>query len=406
MDQVIICGGGPVGLITALGLVRNGIPVTVFEIQDELQDDPRAATTHPASLELLDQLGLEQAVRAAGLVAPVFQFHDRVTGEMVAEFDHAVLEGETKFPYVVQTEQFKISNIVLEQLKQEPQAKILFGHEVIGIQADDDNVTVRTRSNAGEQDHIARYVVASDGARSFVRKSLGIEFEGFTFQEMFMVLTTPFDFEANMGYSYRNYFADPDEWCNCFKVAADGPPGLWRLVFPADPEKPEEELLGEKAVQAKLQKFFPKDGDYELAHRNLYRIHQRVAKTFRQGRVMLAGDASHANNPIGGMGLNGGIQDAMNLVEKLSDVWHGRGDDTLLDLYDIQRRTVATQFVQAQSIQNKKRLETRDHEAREANFRELREMAADPVRAKAFLMQTSMLESMRRANNTFSAGDQ
>ncbi|MBM9594456.1 FAD-dependent oxidoreductase [Roseitranquillus sediminis] len=396
-DRVIISGGGPVGLICALGLARQDVPVTVLERNEDLLDDPRAATTHPATLELLDELGLEEEVRAAGLVAPVFQFWDRTSGELIAEFDHALLSEETRFPYVVQCEQFKTARIALSHLQREPNAEVLFGHEVTGIAEGEDGVTVTVRNGERSFTRTTPYLVGADGGRSLVRKSAGIEFEGFTFLEQFLVLTTPFDFQSWRGYSYRSYFADPQEWCNCFKVAADGPPGLWRTVYPTDPQQQEDDLLSDAAVQARLQKFFPKDGDYEVVHRNLYRVHQRVAKTFRKKRVLLAGDAAHVNNPIGGMGLNGGIQDAVNLAGKLAEVWQGRATDALLDLYDLQRRTVTTEFVQAQTIQNKKRLEARDEATRQANFRDLRETAGDPERAKAFLMRASMLDAERRA---------
>ena len=396
-DRVIIGGGGPVGLVCALGLARAGVPVTVLERADTLLDDPRAATTHPATLEVLDELGLEEEVRKAGLVAPTFQFWDRVTGDLVAEFDHALLEGETRFPYVVQCEQFKTAKIALEHLRREPLAEVVFGAEVSGVLADETGVTVDVVRGGNTERLRARWLIAADGARSTIRKAMGIPFEGFTFPEQFVVFTTPFDFEAHRGYCYRSYFADPDEWCNCFKVAADGPPGLWRTVFPADPGATEEELTTDEAVQARLQKFFPKSGDYDLVHRNVYRVHQRVAATFRKGRVLLAGDCAHANNPIGGLGLNGGLQDAVNLSGKLSRVWHGRGADSLLDLYDIQRRTITTEFVQAQTIQNKKRLETKDPEVRKRNLAELRATAADPDAARAFLMRSSMLDAQRRA---------
>src|SRR6185437_15652087 len=134
-----------------------------------------------------------------------------------------------------------------------------------------------------------------------------------------------------------------------------------------------------KAVQARLQKFFPSSQPYEIVHRNLYVTHQRVAASFRAGRVLLAGDAAHVNNPIGGMGLNGGIQDASNLCKKLAEILLNGASERLFDLYSLQRRTVAVEFVQEQSIANKKRLETRDPEARRRNFDELREMAADPA---------------------------
>jgi 3-(3-hydroxy-phenyl)propionate hydroxylase len=210
------------------------------------------------------------------------------------------------------------------------------------------------------------------------------------------VLTTPFDFEAAHGLCFRSYFADPDEWCNCFKVSADGPPGLWRTVYPASPDQSEEQLMSDAAVQARMQKFFPASQLYQIVHRNLYVTHQRVAETFRKGRVLLAGDSAHVNNPIGGMGLNGGIQDAANLAEKLAAVLLDKAPDALLDLYSLQRRTVATEYVQEQSIANKKRLEARDPETRRRNLDELREMAAHPSRARQFLLRTSMIASQRR----------
>jgi 3-(3-hydroxy-phenyl)propionate hydroxylase len=399
-DSVIIAGGGPVGLITALGLARASVPVTVFERHDTLQDDPRAATTHPATLEILAEYGMEEEVREAGLLCPTFQHWDRVSGQMVAEFDHAVIAEDTDFPYVVQCEQFKISRIALSKLAHEPLATVRFGAEITGFTQDATGVDVTVRrTDGGEERHRGEWLVGSDGGRSTVRKAAGIAFTGFTFPEQFMVLTTPFDFEAHRGYSYRNYFSDPEEWANCFKVAHEGPPGLWRIVLPVDPEKDEAELLSEEAVQAKMQKFFPKPEPYDIVHRKLYSVHQRVAETFRKGRVLLAGDASHANNPIGGMGLNGGIQDGANLAEKLARVCHG-DSDRLLDLYDKQRRTIATEFVQRQSIENKKRLEAQDEASRQASFGELRAIAADPVRARAFVRRAAMIDAQRQAAAT------
>jgi len=244
--------------------------------------------------------------------------------------------------------------------------------------------------------HGGSYLIGADGGRSIVRRQCGIVFEGFTWPERFIVLTTPYDFEAERGYCYRSYFADPGAWCNCFKVSADGPPGLWRTVFPVGPEQSESDIMSDAGVQARVQSFFPSPRPYSIVHRNLYVTHQRVAETFRKGRVLLAGDAAHVNNPIGGMGLNGGIQDAANLTEKLAQVILEGTPVELLDLYNRQRRTVAVEFVQEQSIANKKRLEARDPEARRCNLSELREIAADPVRARQFLLRTSMLASQKR----------
>ena len=394
--RVLIAGGGPVGLLCAWLLGRRGLPVRLFDVNETLQADPRAATTHPATLDLLADDGLADDMARVGLVAPIFQFWDRPSGEKVAEFDHAVLKEDTSHPFVVQCEQFKTTKLLVEGLRTLPNVEVLFAHEVVDVVQTDSLVSVDVRGPDGVKSHSGAYLIGADGGRSIVRKQSDIAFEGFTWPERFIVLTTPFDFESAHGLCFRSYFADPDEWCNCFKVSADGPPGLWRTVYPANPDQSEQQLMSDVAVQARMQKFFPAQQPYEIVHRNLYVTHQRVAETFRKGRVLLAGDSAHVNNPIGGMGLNGGIQDAANLTEKLATVLLDKAPDALLDLYSLQRRTVATEYVQEQSIANKKRLEARDPEIRRRNLDELREMAADRARARQFLLRTSMIASQRR----------
>lgn len=396
--RVLVAGGGPVGLLCAWLLGRRGIAVTLFDENEQPQADPRAATTHPATLELLADDGLAADMAEAGLVAPVFQFWDRPSGELVAEFDHAVLRNDTRFPYVVQCEQFKTARLLVERLRKLANVDLRFGHTVIEVEQDAGSVTARVRSTQAENQFKGAYLIGADGGRSTVRKQCGIEFEGFTWPERFIVLTTPYDFEAERGYCSRSYFADIGAWCNCFKVSADGPPGLWRTVYPVDPAERDEDVMSDAGVQARMQSFFPSRNPYEIVHRNLYVTHQRVAARFRAGRVLLAGDAAHVNNPIGGMGLNGGIQDAANLCEKLSLVLLEGDSERLLDLYDLQRRTVATEFVQQQSIANKKRLEAREPDARRRNLDELRATAADPELARQFLLRTSMIASQRRAD--------
>jgi 3-(3-hydroxy-phenyl)propionate hydroxylase len=395
--RVLIAGGGPVGLLCAWLLGRRGLPVRLFDENPGPRDDPRAATTHPSTLDLLSEDGLADDMARVGLVAPIFQFWDRPSAQLVAQFDHAVLANDTRHPYVVQCEQFKTAKLLLQRLKKFPNVEIMFDHEAIEVEQTEESVSVKVRSPQGVTTHAGGHLIGADGGRSTVRKQCNIAFDGFTWPERFIVLTTPYDFETGRGYCYRSYFADPGAWCNCFKVSADGPPGLWRTVFPTDSTTPEAELTSDVAAQALLQKFFPAPRPYEVVHRNLYVTHQRVAATFRKGRVLLAGDAAHVNNPIGGMGLNGGIQDAVNLAEKLARILLDGAPDTLLDIYDRQRRTVAVEFVQEQSIENKKRLEARDPEVRKRNLDELRTIAADPARARQFLLRTSMIASQRRA---------
>ncbi|MDX1485963.1 MAG: FAD-dependent monooxygenase [Alphaproteobacteria bacterium] len=396
-SPVLIAGAGPVGLISALALAQRGVPVIVLEAEPALYEDPRAATTHPATLEMLDDLGILEEVERQGLHCRHFRFWDRISGDMVAEFDHQLLENDCRFPYVIQCEQFKTASITYDALTALPGTEVRFSHRVAGLAQDGDGVTVTVDTPEGTRQLKGAYLIGADGGRSEVRKALGIEFEGFTYPEHFLVLTSPFDFQAHKDLVYRNYFFDPEEWCNLFKVAADGPPGLWRAVFPVDPDRSDAEVLGDENAQATLKRFFPKDSDYEIVHRNLYKIHQRVAVSFRAGRCLLAGDSAHLNNSIGGMGLNGGIHDAVNLADKLAPVWKGEADDRLLDLYDRQRRISNTEFIQAQTIENKKRLEERDMGQRQKRMEELREISEDPVRARAFMLRTSLIASVRRA---------
>ena len=395
---VLISGGGPVGLLCALLLGRAGIPVRVFDANPCLQDDPRAATTHPATLDVLDQVpGLVDDMARVGLVTPIFQFWDRPANTKIAEFDHAVLKDDTQHPFVIQCEQFKTAKLLLARLEKLPNVEVMFNHNVIDVAQDAGSVTVKVATPTGDATHTGAYLIGADGGRSTARKQAGIAFEGFTYEERFLVLTTPFDFAANRGYCERTYIADPEEWCNCFKVSADGPPGLWRTVFPADANEDADKTLSDRDVHARMQKFFPLASAHEIVHRNLYSIHQRVAATFAKGRVALAGDSAHVNNSIGGMGLNGGLQDAANLAGKLIEIILDGAPASLLALYDKQRRTVTTEFVQAQTIANKKRLEARDPETRQRNFAELAESAADPEKARDFLLKTAMISMQQRA---------
>jgi 3-(3-hydroxy-phenyl)propionate hydroxylase len=252
------------------------------------------------------------------------------------------------------------------------------------------------QTERGTETHEGCYLVGADGGRSTVRKALGIEFEGYTFPERFMVLTTLFDFASEFGAAFRCYFSDPDEWTNLFKVSGDDGRGRWRVVFPTVPGQSDEDVLSDAAAEARLQKFFPKAGRYELAHKNIYNVHQRVAARFRKGRVFLAGDSAHVNNPIGGLGLNCGIHDAVYLTGLLSGVLRGDVPQDELARYDAIRRPMNIEYVQQQTITNKKRLEEKDEAARAASFAALRATAADPASHRAFLMRTSLLESVRR----------
>lgn len=382
--KVIIAGAGPVGLTTALALAREGIEVSVLERAAELATDLRASTWHPPTLDMMGELGLVDEILKDGLIARTFQIRDRRTGA-IAEFDMGLLKGETDHPYRVQYEQFRFTNLLVTRLKQFPHVSLLFNAKVSAVSQDADKIVVETES--GEQLE-ADWLLGADGAYSAVRTSLEIDFPGLTFPERFFVVSTPFAFEDHLPrLSYVNYIADTDEWCVLLKV-----PGLWRCLFPTNEESDEEVMA---SGERRLQGVFTKREPYETRHRTLYRVHQKVAATYRKGRAFLAGDAAHLNNPIGGMGMNGGLHDGLNLAGKLIAL-HRHGTDQL-DAYEVERRPVAVEHINATTARNRETLAERDPAARKKKQDELCRMAEDPVAAKAYLMKSSMISSLRRA---------
>jgi 3-(3-hydroxy-phenyl)propionate hydroxylase len=403
-DRVIVVGAGPVGAVTALALVKSGIPVTLIEAEAEPPEDQRAATIHPPTVAMLVELGLKDEAFAedasGGLLSPIFHFRDRVTGELVAVFDISLLEGEVPYPFVVQWEQYKLVRAARPHIEASGIAEIRFSTKVTGLAQDADYVDATVASAERNSERLrGRYVIGADGGRSTVRRLSEIEFEGFTWPERFIKIGTSFDFGATgRGFCTRNYFSDPNEWLNLFKVKGNGPPGIWRGIMPVPADESDEQALSMESIQRRLQGIHAKSGDYGIPYHALYSVHQRVAAAFNKGRVLLAGDAAHVNNPIGGMGMNGGIHDAMNLTAKLADVWFGRAGPEVFDRYTRQRRKAQVDYVQAQTIQNKRSLEEKDPVIRRKHLDELRRISEDVKLHKQFLYRAALFDSLNSAN--------
>jgi 3-(3-hydroxy-phenyl)propionate hydroxylase len=269
--------------------------------------------------------------------------------------------------------------------------------EVLDCTQCEDAVEVEVRTGDGKHERInGRYLIGADGARSTVRRRIGVEFEGFTYGERFMIIGTPYDF-AQAGYAYRNYISDPVEWYNLFKIAWNGPPGVYRLVVPVKLDEVLDEDRVLEICQRKFQRFHPRSEPYEIVIYDSYVVHQRVASSFRHGRVILAGDAAHLNSPIGAMGMNSGIHDAVSLATNLLRVLHGEEDESALDRYVRQRRHVAVEHVQTATIANKRNMEQSDPETRRRYREDMQRAAQDQVLAKKFLMRTSLIDSLRDA---------
>jgi len=393
---ILVAGGGPVGFITALAIARQGISVHVYEAEPRVMDMPRAATTHAATLEMLAGLGMVEEVIERGLVEPLFRIWDRQSKAIVAEFDFGRLKDETPYPFAVQCEQHKLAAMAIARLRAFPHARIEFSARVVALSQSAEGVEIEVETVDGIRKVRGSYLIGCDGGRSTVRKALNIEFEGYTHPERFLILTTSHDLGSMYPGCTRNYLSDPDDWFSLFKVSGDGDGPLWRVLSATKPEQTDEELMNPAATEARLQRFLPKDGPYPIVHRNLYNVHQRVAASFRKGRVFLAGDSAHVNNPLGGLGLNFGIHDAIELTTLLGQVIRREVPEHLLDQYDRHRRPLNIEFVQQQTIANKKRLEEKDPNARTRDFDQLRRTADDTAAHRAYVRRASLLESVKR----------
>jgi 3-(3-hydroxy-phenyl)propionate hydroxylase len=394
--QVIVAGAGPVGLLTALALADKGVPVLVLEAEPALTIDLRAGTFHPPSLELMAPYGVTDEMHRTAIKVPRWQIRDRRQG-VIVEWDLGEIADLTPFPYRLHLEQHRLTPIILSKLRAYPHAQVRFSHKVVDVSQDADEVLINAETPGGTEIFRADWLVGADGGRSTVRKCADVGFDGFTWDERFVVASTTYDYEPH-GYTMNAYVADPEEWATLFKMPDEGPPGIWRVIFPVPPEEEEALTLSEAMVEKRMQTFLPRKERYQIKYKGIYSVHQRVAKEFRVGRVLLAGDAAHLNNPMGAFGLNGGIHDSFNLTEKLAKVCRGEAGPSLLDLYVRQRRTVNLEYVQEHSIKNLRRLNEKSEEKRKANFEELRRQAASLTGRREFLQVSSMIASVQRAN--------
>ncbi|MBL8226614.1 MAG: FAD-dependent monooxygenase [Chromatiales bacterium] len=392
VDQVIVVGAGPVGLTCAALLARAGIPVLVLEATLERGRDLRASTWHPPTLDLLDELDLATPLVAAGLVTPTWQVRMHPSGER-AVFDLAAIAGDTRHPYRLQCEQQVYCELLEARLAGMSRVTVWRGVEVTDVAQADDHATVTVRRSGGATEALpAAWVIGADGARSRVREAVGLQLEGSTYPETTILATTTFPFQAHLdGLSNVNYCWSAEGTFSLLRL-----PRLWRVSLYADEGESVEQAMQADSIEAKLQRIVPTGVPYEVLEARPYRIHQRIVANYRQGRVLLAGDAAHLNSPSGGMGMNGGLHDAFNLCGKLVRVWHGE-PPALLDRYGRQRRPIAREQILAQAHQNRTRMQERDPAKRRETLRDLQATAADPARARDYLLRTSMITGLRQA---------
>jgi 3-(3-hydroxy-phenyl)propionate hydroxylase len=384
--DVIISGAGPVGMSLALALAKTGVSVVVLEKLDELSHEARASTIHPPTLEFFDEIGIIDDILANGLRIENLQFWERQARELVADFPYKLIEKDTKYPFRFQCPQSTVTRIILKHIEATKCGKVLFNHEFLSAEQNESCVKVIAQTPEGEAEFCCKYLIGCDGAFSKVRENLQLGFEGKTYEDRFLLVST----NANLCGIFPDmgtvaYIFDPEEWVIIMTL-----PDTVRLVFRLNPDENADEAKQIESVKTRIANFLQTELTYDIKAVSTYHVHQRVTETFRVGRTILAGDAAHINNPTGGMGMNSGIHDSQMLAKNLIAVLNG-GDEKLLDDYAEIRKQVAVKMVQATTDENYKNLSASDDNTRLKRNQELREAAKDSIKAREYLLKTAML---------------
>jgi 3-(3-hydroxy-phenyl)propionate hydroxylase len=373
--SVAVIGAGPVGLTAALALSGLGVSCTVFEEDGELSQKPKAGTTLPRSVEIWDRLGAGPAILSRGLRFDEVHFVERRSDRVLMRMEMHLMAGETMFPFVLNLPQADVEAALFQTLEGRMPGTVQFRHRLVDLSQSGDRVHLRFETPEGERALEAAYVVAADGGRSAVRRMLGIEMEGVTHPERFLVadFTVDLDHRGGRRLTYLSYVFDPEEW-----VIFVRQPTFWRFLIPIPPGQPEPDAA---TIVAKIRAVVRNDAlPITLVDQSVYHVHHRTAARWRDGRVFLAGDAAHLITPVGGLGMNTGVQDADNLAWKLAWVIKGWAAESLLDTYEAERAPVARYHARQQASQNRDIMQMKNPVARQVRNLALAWLGRSPAR--------------------------
>ena len=377
-DSVLIVGAGPVGLLSALGLAQAGVPVTIIEREPQIVDSPRAVVYHWSVLPGIERLGLLEEARSIGFAKQDYCYLVLKTQERIS-WSLEALGSVTPYPYNLHLGQNKLAEIALRHLQQMPHCTVHWSTRFLALTQDHDGVSVTADTPEGPREFRAGWVIGADGAGSAVRKGLALDFPGTTWRHRFVATNIYYDFERD-GYARATLLIDPRYGAVLAKIDNEG---LWRCTYCEDAYLPEEGVLERMPEYFKVVLSRPQE--YRLKMHSPYRMHQRAAERFRVGRVVLAGDAAHATNPTGGLGLTSGLFDSFVLYEALAAVIHGEAGEEILDRYADERRRVFLEYASPRATENKRLIFHSNDPARlEADLKQLRRLETD----RDFLMKT------------------
>ena len=335
MKPVIIVGAGPVGLTTALALQFYGIPFELFEEDEGLSSDTKAGTILTRTLEAFRRYGIADEVLAKALRVDEIGDIQRSTNTARASVRTELLAQETRYPFVINLPQHHLEPILHHGLEDKAPGRTHLRHKFVEFANTTEGVMAKFETPEGVREFEGSYLLACDGGRSTVRSLLDIQVEGDSLDVRNLLVDVRVDLDiANpRDYPYLAYFADPEEWMILVRQ-----PHCWRFLFPLPATAPEPD---NEALKAKVLKFIGPVTEIEILNKIVYRIHHRIATSWRSGRILLMGDAAHLITPMWALGLNTGILDAISLPWRLAWVARGWADDALLDGYGREQQPVA-----------------------------------------------------------------
>ena len=393
MEPIVIIGAGPVGLITALRLSQLGMRSIIIEKNNAIQDELRASTFHPPTIEMLDELGIAKELISIGLKTKHWQFRVHETGEK-ALFDLGHINKDTKYPFRLQAEQKELCRIATKKAETDKNIDLRMGHQLNNLFQNDELVEISV-SVEGQSDYTVKtpLMVAADGGSSKSRDIMGLSFSGKTYPETTILVATEFPFHEHIQeLSNVNYV-----WSDWGTYSLLRLPGIWRCSLYPDIGETIDQATTPESINEKLNRIVPDQKDFRIVEVRPYKIHQRILDTYVHGRVVFAGDAAHLNSPSGGMGMNGGIHDGWCLSESLKDIFLGGLPLTRLGLYSDQRQKIAENEILKNADKNRSRMQERDKNHREAELVRLKKIASNPKRAREFLMKSSMIKGLKEA---------